>query len=263
MVTKDQLLYAKERPEGPVCLGKARIIIYTSNKSNVKAITNKHNHRHSIRCRLRLKSRRKRRKQRKTRRRRLPGCPKNIAEDVERNLKDSVLRSEKNKTLLWTTLRVIEENCSDMNQQETQKLTISFWCQSGMCFEPIEEPSYKCVEVAIFGLITLALKEVESRRKILKVDSEYTIDLSPCYVCRRRLPKQKRKMKKNFRSVKFSYREDYVIRYEEYKVIIKRWRRPKRPKVDFNQVFSRLSCLKRKERRLLKAEVVRLGTAVS
>ena len=257
MFTIDQLLYyAKERPDGRVCLGKAMIVIYTSKKSSVKAITNKHNHRHSIRCRLRhqlrLKSRRKRmrkrREQRKTRKRRVPGCPKNIATDVERILKDRVFSRKSKKNLLWTTLSVIEENCSDTKQQETQKLTISFWCQSGMmCFKPTEKLYKKnCVEVAIFGLITLALKEVESRRMILKVDSEYMTDLSPCYVCRGRLPEQKRTLKENFRSVKFSYSEDYVIPYEIYEII----KRPN-PKVGFNELFRFLFCLEREERGLL------------
>lgn len=171
-------------------------------------------------------------------------------------MKDRVFGTKKD--LLLKTLHVIEENCSDLEQQEIQKLTITFWCRSGMkCFKPTEEPFENCVEVAIFGLIVWALKEVERRRKIHKVDIEYMTDLSPCYVCRGRLPEQKRRMKKKFRNVKFSYSEDYVIPYEIYK------KERSRVKVDFNQLFSPLLSLGRKERRQLETEFVTSDTAVS
>lgn len=260
MFTKDQILYTKERPEGQLCLGKAKIIIYTTNKTSVKVKVNKSNHRRNSRWRhghqRRLGVWRKRREQRKTRRR-LPGCPRNIATAVERNLKDRVFG--KRSELLLSTLRVTEENCSDLKQQKIQKLTTTFWCRSGMeCFKPTEEPFENCVEVAIFGMIRLALKAVESRRKIVKVDSEYMTDLSPCYVCRGRLPEQKRKIKKKFRNVTFSYSEDYVIPYEIYKII----KRP-RAKLGFNQLLSLLSNLGHTNRgaRLLETEFVRLDTA--
>ena len=248
MFTKDLHLYVEERPEKTICLGKVGIIIYTIEKK-FKVKANKQNQRCKVKCRrghrrrLKYRWRRKRKCRHKRggqrkKRRRLPGCPKNIATDVERNLKDRVFGRKKD--LLWRTLHVTEENCSDLKQQKIQKLTISFWCQSGMeCFKPTEEPSKNCVEVAIFGFIMWALKAVKKRRKIVKTYIEYMTDLSPCYVCRRRLSEQKRKMKKKFRNIKIKFKDNiYVMDYDTYKIIVKEYDLKRQEKRNFSHLLS-------------------------
>ena len=121
----------------------------------------------------------------------------------EEDIRGKMIIVDEKAELLLQSLTVIEEK---------EGLQLSFWCQSGTkCFRPTERPLKNCVELAIFGFTEVALSSVKG--EVAKTDIYFMTDLSPCRVCTKRLPVQKRALESVFPDIAFSYNEQYVEKY--------------------------------------------------
>lgn len=210
MSTTDENLYASERRNSKRCLAYVTLNIHTADT----ALQGKDDRSCRSRSESESESESRSRSESKSRSSSSSSSSRSLKSsatdlDVPEKLKD--LHIVKHSKLLKETLQV---------KREKQRFQISFWCRSGTkCFKPTTEKPFKnCVEVAIFGFAELALQVVEARRNIVKTDINYMVDLSPCNDCIVRLPIQKLTLRTGFPKVEFSFNEQYIMEYKEYKL---------------------------------------------